>query len=280
MKQRILVVLVLLLLAIAADARIGGGDSYSSDSSSDSSSSSSDYSSSSDSSDYGSSSSSGGGGGGGGGAGSGLITLLFIFFIFISGAFQAAGRASASNNTVITVAPTRAAPASMNRLREFDPNFSEIVFTDFCYSLYARLYEAQGRGQVDQLAPYVAAGIRDGLKKNAPGLQSIDGLVIGSFTVTGFRGIDTPNVEADVEFETNYTEVAGGVSRRFYVNEAWTLTRARDLLSPAPQNAKAEHCPKCGAALQTRTDGACLHCGTIVTDGRFNWFVTAIRVLK
>lgn len=61
------------------------------------------------------------------------------------------------------------------------------------------------------------------------------------------------------------------------MRERWTLERRRDVLSPAPENAKAEHCPRCGAPLQTRTDGACLHCGTLVRDGSFHWFVTGIR---
>ena len=32
------------------------------------------------------------------------------------------------------------------QLRKFDPNFSEIVFTDFCYALYGKAHDARGHG--------------------------------------------------------------------------------------------------------------------------------------
>ncbi|HWN68682.1 MAG TPA: transporter, partial [Haliangium sp.] len=42
----------------------------------------------------------------------------------------------------------------------------------------------------------------------------------------------------------------------------------------------ADHCPNCGAALQTRTDGACQYCGVRVESGAFNWYVRAITLLN
>lgn len=272
--KKVLILLLLLLVAAGAEARIGGGDSYSDDSSS--SSDSSDYSSDSSDSDYGSSdygSSSGGSSGGGGSAdaASVMIVGIFMLFVFVGGVANGLNQRSVSLSITPSASPVRG-PTSMSALGQHDPNFSEIVFTDFCYSLFARFHEARGRGRVDDLAPYFAADVRAAAQANG----NVDGVVVGSSTVVAFRGIDTPAVEAEVEFEANYTEG----SERWYVKEVWTLTRARDVLSPRPENAKAEHCPKCGAALQTRTDGACLHCGTVVKDGTFHWFVTAINVAK
>lgn len=269
------IVLLLLFIALTAEARIGGGDSYSGDSSSSSSSSdsSSSYSDSSDS--YSSSDGDYGSSGGGSGTVSDVgVFVIFVLFIFVGGFIQTAMKEA--QKTVLSVAPHAApesrGPVSMAPLRQYDPNFSEIVFTDFCYSLFARVHEARGSGRLANLAPYVDARVRAALTAVA----GVDAIVVGSFTVVGFRGIETQAVEADVEFEANYTEG----TERWYVREVWTLTRARDVLSPHPEKSKAEHCPKCGAALETRTDGACLHCGTVIKDGTFHWFVTAIDELK
>jgi len=266
MKRLAFALLIVLLIALAADARVGGGQSYGGSSSG--SSSGGGYSGGY--SGGGSSSSSGGGSFSCGGA---LFFILFFIAVMVVSYFQK--QAETSVLSVQQSAPR--GPVDMSSLRQFDPNFSEIVFTDFCYSLFARLYEALGRGEVDNLAPYVAKGLRDGLKRFAAGLTSIDEVVIGSFAVVAFRGLEQAEVEADVEFEANYTETRDNAVRRYYVREVWTLTRGRDVLSPTPEKAKAEHCPKCGAPLQMRTDGACLHCGTIITDGSFQWFVRAIR---
>jgi len=209
----------------------------------------------------------------------------FIFLVF-GGIFVFAGLADivSAKAPEITIQPsvvsTFDASTKLRNLRRWDANFSEIVFTDFCYSLFAHLYEALGRGQIDRYAPYVDADMREELKRLAPaGLSSIDAIVVGSFTIAGVRGFQAPRVEIDVEYEANYTQTANGQTRRSYVRERWTLTRLRDVLSPAPANARAEHCPKCGAGLETRSDGACNYCGTVITDGTFHWFVRAIQRL-
>lgn len=277
---RIRIALVLLLVvAFTADARIGGGDSYSgSDSSSSSSSSDSDSYSSSDHSDYGGSSSSGGGSSSGMSGGA----LMFVFFVFF--ALAAAQNFKHEPPPMLhTLATSEAQPArpDMSQLRQHDANFSEIVFTDFCYSLFARLHEARGRGDLDRYAPYVSAAVRNGMRRDSPvGLSNVDAIVIGSFTIVDFRGIYLPRVEVKVELEANYTETTPEGTRRWYVRDRWTLTRARDILSPAPTDARAEHCPKCGAALQTRSDGACSYCGTLITDGSFHWFLQSVECVS
>src|SRR4029079_6505161 len=83
--------------------------------------------------------------------------------------------------------------------------------------------------------------------------------------VADVRGLETPLVKIALVFESNYTEVvnAGGAPKEmtYYVTERWQLERKRDVLSPAPAQATALHCPKCGAPLQKDTVGAFAFCG-------------------
>jgi hypothetical protein len=97
--------------------------------------------------------------------------------------------------------------------------------------------------------------------------------------VTALRGLDTPQVAVTLSFESNYTEVAERETS-YYVREQWILERRRDILSPPPEKAKADHCPRCGAALQTRTDGACEYCGVKIEGGAFQWYVRAITSIN
>jgi ribosomal protein L24E len=57
------------------------------------------------------------------------------------------------------------------------------------------------------------------------------------------------------------------------------LERQRDILSPPPEKAKADHCPRCGAALRTRTDGSCDFCGAKIESGAFQWYVRSIALV-
>jgi ribosomal protein L37AE/L43A len=65
----------------------------------------------------------------------------------------------------------------------------------------------------------------------------------------------------------------------YYVRERWELERRRDVLSPEPAQATALHCPRCGAALQRDSVGACKFCGTKIDSGEFQWFVRTIQRL-
>src|SRR5947209_7750126 len=269
------------LIATDTFARVGGGDSY--------------------------------GGGGGGGA---LIYLLIRFLLWLTIEHPVIGipvdiivialliywfaRPSRKTVTIassfILGAPDAVAAAAQqqgwqrqfNQLRRFDPNFSEIIFTDFCYALYGRAHEARGQGPkaLDLLSPYLSEQARASLLQlNAPNLKAVQGVIVGAMQVVDVRGLASPTVGISVGFEANYTEFMpregdprGEMS--YYVRERWELERKRDVLSPTPEQATALHCPRCGAPLQKDTAGACAFCGTKIDSGEFNWYVREITTLS
>ena len=258
------------LFAFGVYARVGGGESYSG----------------------GGSSSDGDGGGG-----AELLYYVFRFLLWLTINHPAIGvpvdivvivvvvryygRKNELKIFTVTATPAQAPRStSLSALRQFDANFSEITFSDFCYALYARAHEARGRNDLARYAPYLSEAARRALVSRSPqGLTEVRGIVIGSFRIAGVRGLDTALVNVTVAYESNYTEVVGTREQSSYVREQWTLERKRDLLSPPPEKSKAEHCPRCGAALRTRTDGACEYCGVKIESGAFQWYVRAIQQL-
>jgi hypothetical protein len=271
MMRRVLLVLLLVVVALTADARVGGGHSYS-----------------------GGGSSSSGGGSGGSDGGAELLYYLFRFLFWLTIEHPVIGIpvdiiviivilrwwSAKSAPQVLTVSTHAAGPRKLAELRRFDPNFSEITFSDFCYSLYAHAHHARGAGDLDRYAPYLSTAARNALRtRNRGELREVKGIVIGSFQVVGVHGLEGPKVFVTVVYEANYTEAGPQGDSSWYVREQWMLERDRDLLSPPPEKAKADHCPNCGAALQTRTGGACQYCGVKVESGAFNWYVRTITLL-
>lgn len=268
-----------LLVASEALARVGGGGSYGGGGS-------------------------GGGGGGGGGALVYLIVRLLLWLtiehpiigipvdIIVIGLviywFAKPSKKSINLNSSAVVAPDPLATAQQqdfqrefNQLRRFDPNFSEIIFTDFCYALYGRAHDARGRGpkDLDLLSPYLGDQARASLQQlNPPNLKAVEGIIVGALQVVSVQGLATPTVYVTLEFESNYTELTDR-QMSYYVQERWVLERKRDVLSPTPEQAKALHCPRCGAALQKDTVGACAFCGTKIESGEFQWYVRSINTL-
>jgi hypothetical protein len=102
--------------------------------------------------------------------------------------------------------------------------------------------------------------------------------------VVDVQGLETPTVRVSLIFESNYTEVTKGdgtpAEMSYYVVERWELERKRDVLSPAPAQATALHCPRCGGPLQQDTVGACAYCGTKIDSGEFQWFVRSISLMS
>jgi Tim44-like domain len=285
-------VLAIALLPTITSARVGGGQSY------------------------GGGGSHGGDGGGGAGA---IIWLIFqllrltfeypaigvpldiilvgvVVYRFTRSSSKAVKSFAASSTGVapvlgLTSEVSAAAPGQtfrqFDQLRRFDPNFSEIIFTDFCYALYGKAHDARGHGKeaLDLFSPYLSDAARASLlQRNPPGLKEVKGIIVGAMPVVDVQGLDTPLVRIGVMFETNYTEVAKGnvndVEMSYYVRERWDLERKRDLLSPPPAQATALHCPRCGAPLQRDTVGACAFCRTKIDSGEFQWYVRAITLLS
>src|SRR5947207_4767129 len=186
----------IVLLATETFARVGGGQSYG-----------------------------GGGGSGGGGGGGALIYLVVRLLLWLTIEHPVIGIpvdiivialviywfAKPAKNSIsiatsaVVSAPDAASTAvqqqnfqkAFNQLRRFDPNFSEIIFIDFCYALYGRAHEARGRGAkaLDELSPYLSgAALNSLIQLNPPNLKSVDGIIVGAMQVVEVRGADTPIV--------------------------------------------------------------------------------------
>jgi hypothetical protein len=264
---------------------------------------------------------SGGGGDGGGGAIIGVFRVLiwltveyplvgvpldiaivgFVVYRFTRGGSKSA-EAFSSGSTVTaaesmayalgTVASPENRAREFAQLRKFDPNFSEIVFTDFCYALYGKAHDARGHGAatLDQFSPYLSEAARAALlQRNPAGLKEVKGIIVGGLMIQSVQGLETPVVYVNLLFEANYTEVTGANGNSagetpgemsYYIRERWQLERKRDVLSPPPAQATALHCPKCGAPLQKNTVGACAFCGATIESGEFQWYVRGIGLLS
>ncbi len=284
-SQGLIVPLLILFLFTDVLARVGGGQSY-------------------------------GGGKGSGGGGGGAGAVLWLIFqllrlllyltieypiigipldiIVIGGIIYYFARPTRRvEREIVSVVPsgpsegvdemnTADASRAFAHLRRFDPNFSEIIFTDFCYALYGKAQDARGRGAqaLDLFSPYLSETARASLlERNASGVREVRGIIVGAMTVTDVQGLDKQVVHVRVSFEANYTEVnAGGKEMTYYVLEDWDLERKRDLLSPPPAQATALHCPRCGAPLQQDSVGACAFCLTKIDSGDFQWFVRDITL--
>ncbi|MFO0944852.1 MAG: TIM44-like domain-containing protein [Planctomycetota bacterium] len=274
----LLATILALTFVDVAWARLGGGESFSGRSSHDD---------------------------GGGGGDNGFLIYLLIQLIFrypivgIPLAIAVIGfviytksqqmepySSSPTTNGPQAVAANVTLDESVDELQQIDPNFSAILFSDFVYTLYGKVQEARGRGRLGDYAPYLAEGVRAmlaGLTPREAGLSEVRGVIVGSARLVKVSGLDQPSVTLAVRFETNYTEILAGnkgkpVEQTLYSVELWEFSRNRAVLSRPPEKTTVLDCPNCGSSLELTPQGACVHCGVKIDDGRFQWFVTRVRL--
>ena len=168
-------------------------------------------------------SSSGGGGGGGGGE---LIVYWIRFCIHypyiglpITGFVGYQWYKSKSNEQrSIRVTPEPSPPLDWDALRSHDENFSEVLFRDFSYSLFSKIHEARGSGELVRYSQYLDDGARCWLEGLHSSLTDVHGVVVGGLTVNELHVPAGPNEIASVRlrYEANYTQVSGEKESAIY----------------------------------------------------------------
>jgi predicted lipid-binding transport protein (Tim44 family) len=248
----------------------------------------------------------GGGGGshGGGGGGGGLVELLILltiehpyvgiplivicivgYVIYKSNAPQSDNHTSYSSKDLqptsnLPQVQDRSTPERMlEHLRDYDANFSPILFTDFTYALYAAVHEARGRRDLATYAPYLHPNVIHTLQQLGQPSQ-VSGIIVAAWRLGRVTNPDGPQIDVVVEFETNYTETVAGRQNTWYSRERWSFRRDVHVLSRPPERITALHCPKCGGALEQSPDGACRHCGVKILGGKFDWYVVDVQILE
>ena len=145
--RSVALLVVLLLAALSVYARVGGGESYSG----------------------------GGSGGSDGDGGGGEIAYLIIRFLFwltikhpvigipvdivviTAVVIWLKGRTGKESLVRLSAPVASSSSQTLDALRKFDPNFSESVFADFCYSLYGRAHQLRGERRLERYTPYLSA---------------------------------------------------------------------------------------------------------------------------
>ncbi len=258
--------IALLLLVGEALARAGGGEGFG-----------------------GGSRSSGGGGGsyGGGGGGDGLGLLLWLVFnhpvigvpvvIVVVVVVIAQKRNAGGGREVYRSHPAELRPArrgvDTSFLLPFDANFSLPLFLDLARLVYVRAHEERGRRNWDALRPFVTPGVITSLEKRGP-VREVREVIIGSAGLSG-ASLEGDAALLTVQFQANYTEVAADGTQQWLVHERWSFRRTAATSSPGPDRMRALACPNCGNPSETRADGSCTRCDTVINDGRLQWQVTA-----
>jgi hypothetical protein len=281
--------LAIVLVAGLAHARPGGGGSFSGGgghstggfhSTSSSSSSGGFHSSGTSTGGFHTSSTSYGSSSDGGGA---ALFLIFFLVILVVVMIAIARRRAGRNRDWDSGPPSveRAITLTFTDLPKLDPQFSQVVFEDFVYRLFAAAQRV--RHSDDALlavAPYVSEPARRALAMREPAGVVFEQVIVGAMRTFHVDIPSAPSgrIRIGVEFETNLESTA----HTYYTVERWTFGRDASVHSKPPGRDRTFLCPNCGAPWEAKRTGGqqCGSCGEIVDNGRFDWVVEQIHVVS
>jgi hypothetical protein len=230
-----------------------------------------------------SSGSSWGGSGGyssGGGHMGGAELLVLVVIVVIVAIIKASIKGNMSldiGNFDEPTPPPPPPPDLRQALAATDPAFSEVLFNDFVYALYARAQIARAEPRaLAQLSPWIDPLVRDQLASRAT-MGKVGAVVVGSMRVVRHVRRADAGQAADsvrIAFEVNqFITDPAGKSRTIYLVEEWVFRRNVGVQSRAHKGAITFDCPNCGAPSENLDGGRCQHCDQVVDGGRFDWLV-------
>lgn len=172
--------------------------------------------------------------------------------------------------TVPVARAATVARGALARLRDWDPDFSVVLFEDFLYTLYAELHYARARGALPRLAPFLSPELLQRLAQSPP--EQISWVIVGTLRLVELRTGDE-RVELSALFEANLTETRDQRAQRHYVVERLHVVRALRARSRPPLRARTLDCANCGAPLEGMRGTTCGYCGAEVGGGRLDWMI-------
>ena len=160
----------------------------------------------------------------------------------------------------------------LSGLRARDPDFSRALFLDLARLLFVRAHEERGRGNFAPLAPYFSDDAVGALRILHQEDTTVESVIIGSAAIIGLV-LDRDETTLNVSFTANMVE--GG--KHIYAEEQWRFSRSASAKSLGPDKMRSLSCPNCGSAMETKPDGSCVRCDTVIVDGRLQWRAVMIR---
>jgi hypothetical protein len=160
--------------------------------------------------------------------------------------------------------------AGYRALLSVDPDFSGVLFEDFVYALFAAAHRARHDGaRLAELGPYLEQQVRDELAGRPPAGTPVLTVIVGAMRLKSVL-VDANQARASFEVEANLLFGNGTM----YVRESWQLHRAAGVRS-RQRDVRTFACPNCGAPFESTDSQRCRYCQQIVSNGRFDWSVSA-----
>ena len=217
-----------------------------------------------------------------------IVVIAVVVFVVMS---KRKKKKSGGNASAYRSAPVDF--ASIQRLLQEDPNFSELDFLQDASNTFVRL---QNAWQAKDLAP-VRNVLTDNLyaqfeRQMQPYIANgqtnhVENIAVLRSALMGWRQDevnDILTVELHVRLVDYVTDdktgtvIRGSKTKERFMGYEYTFIRTKGGATAKPENGAAT-CPHCGAPMDINHSGRCAYCDSVLSSGEYDWVVSGIRGL-
>ncbi len=184
---------------------------------------------------------------------------------------------------------------AMVDLRERDPEFSEDLFISKINNMFVQLQEAWQAKEWKKVRPFESDEL---FNTHAKQLQEfidskttnvVDDIAILRTEISDYH--DNGATESmDIYMRVRYKDyivddnsgkvIEGDPNLEIFMEYELVMSRKKGVLTKLAQNTVVSTCPNCGANVSINASGECEYCGSVVSNGDFDWVLTRMDVLS
>ena len=260
---------------------------------------------SSSSSDYGSDDDYSGSGSGSGGSGSDsdgsiffVAIIVIIIIILVVRAKNKGSGGNSFNSTPLQMSDTSSVDeASLAKLRERDPLFSEAAMLSKVENLFMTMQLAWCKQNYEPVRPFLsnalfeqqAKQLKDKVARDEKNVSSEIAVLqskLESYSTDGHN--EYLNVWMRIKMKDYLVKISdptkiisGDTNRTYHLDFRWQMTRSAGGITDAATDAvKTGECPSCGANININQSGKCQFCGAVVSTTEYDWVLAKIDALQ
>lgn len=238
------------------------------------------------------------GDGGGGGAAVGVVIFVIIVVIVIwQSKKKGAGTEASARGPLRMTDSYKVDLASLAKLREKDPQFSEAAMLSKVENWFVTIQMAWSDMDYEPVRPLLSNALYEQHAKQLEAKKERNERNLSSEMAVLESKLESYYSDGHAEYLQVWLRVKlkdyvvqyddptkilrGSPQKTYYLDYRWQLTRSAGGQTDAETDAaRTGECPNCGANINMNQSGKCAYCGSVISTTEYDWVLSKVDRLQ
>ncbi len=226
-----------------------------------------------------------------------IFIVVAVIFLVVFVGIKKSNQRHRNSGPIRMVNTARVDPASLQRLKTLDPQFSESGMLGRVSNLFVTIQQAWCALDYEPIRPFMSNALYEQQLKQLQAMIAADRKNISSdiaVVETKLESFETDghneylNVWLRVKLKDYVAKIsnpdvilAGSRDKTYYLDFRWQMMRsAGGVTDVQTDGVKTGECPCCGANINMNQSGKCAYCGSVISVTAHDWVLNKIDKLQ